>query len=109
MRLKKTKRWGVSRLWRPVMGVEVCVLLAASAGCDEALFGRYDEVNGWGRLEFHGQTVHVTVAIVGSTFAAEYEVRGHEVIVNESVGHQVLHIQQDGSLRDGMGLRFVRQ
>ena len=96
-------RWSVQV--RGLIGVG-CVGLV---GCEERLSGQYVEVNGWGRMEFHEQTVYVTVAIVGSTFAATYDVEGDDVIIDGAAGSQLFHIQSDGDLHDGKGLRFVRQ
>jgi len=87
------------------------------AGCDEVMSGHYDEANGWGGMEFRGKTVYVTVAIVGSTFAATYDVQGNHVIVDGGggggaaggAGVQSFRIEPDGSLRDANGLRFVRR
>lgn len=93
--------------------VEVSVLIGVGCvglvGCEEGMSGEYVEANGWGRMEFHEQTVYVTVAIVGSTFAATYDVQGDDVIIDGAAGSQLFHIQSDGSLHDGNGLRFVRQ
>jgi len=54
-----------------------------------------------------GQTVYVTVAIVGSTFAAEYVVEGDRVILKGAAAQRPFRLAADGSLQDGTGLRFV--
>jgi hypothetical protein len=78
-------------------------------GCDERLSGKYDEVEGWGSLEFKGHRVYVTTPVVGSTSAAEYQMDGNTVTIREHGASQVLMRSPDGALSDGAGLRYVKR
>ena len=89
----------------------IAIVIAACmlSGCDKALSGRYEEVDGAGALEFRGDRVFVTLAVVGTTFASSYEVIGSQIVI-EGVGpRQVYALKSDGSIEAGAGLRFVKR
>ena len=84
--------------------------LAASAilaGCDDNLSGTFDQVDGAGRLEFHGSKVYVT-SILGTTFVTNYEVDGNHIIIKGAGGAQV-YTHTGDTLDAGAGIRFVKR
>ena len=90
------------------LAIIACTTCAMS-GCDKTLAGKYEEVDGAGALEFRGDQVYVTLAVVGTTFAAGYEMNGNQIIVNGAGPAQVYALNADGSIEAGAGLRFVKR
>ncbi|MBX3352788.1 MAG: hypothetical protein KF684_07620 [Phycisphaeraceae bacterium] len=76
------------------------------AGRGGGLSGEYREVSGLGALEFKGRRVYVTT-VVGTVFAAEYEVDGKRVILKGPGGSQVLTREGD-AIQGGLNMKYVR-
>lgn len=91
-----------------VAAVLLTVLLTMS-GCGDRLSGRYDELDGWGSLEFEGDRVYITLAVIQTTTAADYEIDGGKVIVKSPGALQVYNINSDGTLEGGLGMKFIRR
>lgn len=87
----------------------LCVAMLHLTGCDKPLTGKYEEVDGAGALEFRDNRVFITLAIVGTTFAADYEMQGNQIIISGAGPAQVYALNADGSIEAGAGLRFVKQ
>lgn len=94
-----------------LVAVALVALGLLLGGCDDRISGQYDEVDGLGSLEFRGDRVYVTMAIVGTTIAADYNVEGDQVIIDGLglSGSQSLHIRDARTLDGEMGLTFVKR
>lgn len=89
-----------------VIGAAALIVGIVSTGRGGGLSGRYDEAGGMGTLEFKGRRVYVTT-VLGTTFAAEYELDGRRIILKGPGGSQVLTREGD-TLQGGMNLLYVK-
>ncbi len=96
----------ITSLALPLIILMVSTTLTA---CDDRLAGTYEESSGWGRLEFRGDTVYVTMGVADTTFAAEYELDGDKIIIKGPGASQVYTIARDGSIEGGLGMRYVKK
>lgn len=93
--------------WGLLATVASLLIVGASlAGRGGGLSGEYREVSGMGALEFKGRRVYVTT-VLGTTFAAEYELDGRRLILKGAGGSQVLTREGD-SLLGGLNMTYVR-